>query len=573
MPRASGAVWAPKGSLGAVGTIRMSGLDGRWQSTVNLADGRFNSQADLGIYQVADIYDGRTRWRVEPSGGHHPLDSAFARATARSEAWLARFGWLQAGHSGAVFSAPVERKADGRTYRVRTATPAGGRPVVLWFDASTGDLRKTERRAWYKTTTTRYDDYRNVAGQRLPFTIIVDDEQTIKITRYALGSAAPAARFAPPPQPDDVSIPSSGTTISAPIFPQLVVEASINGSAPMGFVFDTGGHNILTPSAAEALGLKAVGESQSGGSGAGTVTQRDTFVESLQIGNAVLRNQHFYVLSLGYSSMEQGAKPPLAGILGLEILERFIVRIDYRAGTLTLLPPRSDTACHGVWETARFTDDMPTVEGALDGIPAVFTIDTGNNSSLQLYDHWARQHGLAERYRHGFESVSYGAGGASRNWLSYGRSFRMGGFTIPRPMVRTTDDKGGVAMSISEAGNLGTHLLANYTLTFDYARSRVCFEYVPGYIPVPVGRAGMRAIKIDPDVFAVTLVNAGSPAALAGLRKDDRIVAVDGRSARELGGGDLTRILVQPPGTRVAVDYVRDGNVHHAVLVLRELMR
>jgi membrane-associated protease RseP (regulator of RpoE activity) len=216
---------------------------------------------------------------------------------------------------------------------------------------------------------------------------------------------------------------------------------------------------------------------------------------------------------------------------------------------------------------------MPTVEGALDGIPAAFTIDTGNNGTLQLYEYWAQQHGLAERYRHGVETVSYGAGGASRNWVSYGRSFSMGGVTIPRPMIRTTDDKGGVALSISETGNLGTALLGNYTLTFDYARSRVCADYVPGYVPVPFSRAGMRAIKVDPEGFSVSLVNPGSPAAQAGLQKEDRITAVDGQPARLLGGGDLTRTLTRAPGTRVSIDYIRDGKNHHTELVLRELLR
>ena len=552
----------------------MAGLDGTWRSTVALRDGRFDTRADLGTYRIADLYDGQTRWRVEPSGGSHPLDSDFARATARTEAWLARFGWLQP-DNGAAYSASTRQIDGGKAYLVRTATPQGGRPVTLWLDPISGDVAKTERRGWIATRTTRYSDYRLVAGQRLPFAIAIDDngdEQKISIARYEFDKNPSPASFRPPPRPEDGSVPSAGTTVPATVFPQLVVQASINGNAPMGFVFDTGGHSILTPAAADALGLKTVGESQTGGSGAGTLTQRETRVRSLQIGDAVLRDQQFSVLPLSYASMEQGAQPPLAGLLGLEILERFTVRINYRAGTLSLLPIDAPIACSGTWQPARFTDDMPTVDATLDGIPGTFTIDTGNNSSLILYDHWMRQNGVAERYRAGIETVSYGAGGASRNWVSYGRSFRMGGVTVARPLLRTTDDKGGVALSISEAGNLGTALLANYTLTFDYARSRICFEYVPGYRPVPFNRAGLRATKSDPGGFTVALVNAGSPAALAGLRKDDRIVSVDGRPAHLLSGGDLTRTLTQSPGTKISIVYQRGKASRRAKLTLRELL-
>ncbi|MEO5866334.1 MAG: aspartyl protease family protein [Sphingomonas sp.] len=563
--------WPSGGTLVATGSIRTAGLDGAWRSTVDLVDGRFDTRSDLGVYRIGDIYDGRTRWRLEPSGGHHPLDSDFAQATARTEAWLARFGWLQAGHAGAAFSAPVGKSADGRIYLIRTATPSGGRPVLLWFDAATGDLMKSERRGWMGPIVTRYGDYRTAYGQRLPFRMS-DDDQTIKVTHYTIARGRSDARFAPPPQPDDTTLAAGGTTVPAPIFPQLVVEASINGSAPMGFVFDTGGHSVLTPAAADALGLTAVGGSQTGGTGTGTITQRDTRVKTLRIGDAVLHDQHFFVLSLGYPNMEQGAKPPLAGLLGLEIAERFIVRMNYRAGTLTLLPRDTPLACRGNWQTVRFTDDMPTVTGSLDGTPAAFTIDTGSTGALQVYDHWARRHNVAERYRHGVETLSYGAGGASRNWVSHGGEVRLGDATIRKPLVRITDDKNGIAQSITEAGNLGTGILAHYTLTFDYARSQVCFDYVPGYVTEPFNRSGMRAIKIDPDVFAVSLVNPGSPAALAGLRKDDLIVSVEGRSARLLSGGDLSRILTRTPGTRVKLDYLRDGNIHHAEIALREML-
>jgi len=42
------------------------------------------------------------------------------------------------------------------------------------------------------------------------------------------------------------------------------------------------------------------------------------------------------------------------------------------------------------------------------------------------------------------------------------------------------------------------------------------------------------------------------------------------RSARELGGGDLTRTFTQ--GTRVRVRYARDGQERDAEIVLREML-
>jgi hypothetical protein len=566
--------WQPHDTLVATGTIAAEGLQGSWRSVNDLGDGRFATRTDLKAFKTSDIYDGRTHWRIERSGGSHKLDSPFAQRRTQTSAWLARFGWMQAAFGGAQRGAAVTRTDKGRRYSVLTATPRGGEPVELWFDAATGELARSVEQDWFYKVETRYADYRAVAGRRLPFSIVRSDgnnEERITIDTYRLLRRAPADSYAAPRQPDDLTIPAAGTTVAATAFPQLEIAASINGR-PMHFLFDTGGHSILSPDAARALGLTPVGGTRSGGSGAGTLEEQFTRVKELRIGDAVLRDQFFSILDLGYSTFERGAQPPLDGLLGLEVVERFIVRLDYRAGTMTLLPRDQAPTCRSGWVAARFSDDMPTIEGQLDGIRAPFTIDTGNNGSLQLYAHWLQQAGVAARYNRGVEAVSYGAGGPSRNWVNYAQSFAVGGGTVRYPMIRTTDDKGGVALSVSEAGNLGTNILANYTITFDYGRSRICMDYVPGYAPVPFSRAGLRAIKTDPETIQVSFVNDGGPAAQAGLRKNDKLLSVDGRSARELGGGELTRAFTQAPGTRVRVRYARDGQERDAEIVLREML-
>ena len=577
---AASAASAPSGPIAddfvtAVGRIAAGGLNGEWRETGDVVTGRFATQADFGAYRTADIYNGRMRWRVDPSGGSHPLDSTSARQAAISEAWLARFLWRGQDLRGVVPSRPGWEMAEGRRYRVLTVTPRGGEPVRLWFDPTTGMLARATRWFWFFDLGTTYSDYREVNGRRLPFAIVNSAAgmvERIEITQYTFAAKMPQGSFARPVEPGDATVPAGGTTVPAMIFPQLTLSASVNGH-PMDFLFDTGGHSILTPDAARALGLQAIGSQQTGGSGAGTVSQQDTRVAELRIGDAVLRDQHFYVLSLPYSDVEQGAKPPLGGLLGLEVAERFIVRIDYRAGTLSLLPQTSAPTCHSGWHPVRFTYDMPAITASLDGRMASFTVDTGNNGGLLLYPYWLQAQRLEQQYDRGIKTLSYGAGGASNNWISYADSFRIGGNVIARPMVRTTDDKGGVALSRSEAGNLGTSLLANYTITLDYKRSRGCFDYVPGYTPLPFNRGGLRAIKETPGFFLVTLVNAGGPAAQAGFRKDDRIIAVDGVPASRLGEGDLTLALTRSPGTRVQMRYERAGQVEDTVLITQELLK
>ena len=63
---------------------------------------------------------------------------------------------------------------------------------------------------------------------------------------------------------------------------------------------------------------------------------------------------------------------------------------------------------------------------------------------------------------------------------------------------------------------------------------------------------------------------AGSPAARAGLRPEDLIVAVDGEPMADVG--DLQRLMVADRiGTGVEVELVRDGRFLKIDLIPREL--
>ena len=67
----------------------------------------------------------------------------------------------------------------------------------------------------------------------------------------------------------------------------------------------------------------------------------------------------------------------------------------------------------------------------------------------------------------------------------------------------------------------------------------------------------------------VSRVDAGSPAARAGLRQGDLLVAIDGIAVA--GAADLrNRIALSPPGSTVTLSYLRDGRQHVVTVALGE---
>ena len=309
---AGGPLWSGVAGLEERGTERSNALTGRFLAYTNLRTGDYLQSTDFGIFRVGESYAGGSRMKMDRSGGLHRLDGAFAQRRARTEAWLSRRGYLQT--QASVVWGAVERRLDkGRAFDLVTATPEGGQPVELWFDAGTHLLDRAVRVDPISISVVAYSDYRRTGGLMLPYRLASGDETSqediIEVSSYQIDHAPRPVPSLIAPQDADLT---AATTIPIEFDGDIFLDAVVNG-LPMSFLLDTGGHDILTPEAAERLGLVPVGEGLSGGTGEGKLREQDVRVKTLAIGAATLRDQHFFVLPLQYGTVERGALPALAG--------------------------------------------------------------------------------------------------------------------------------------------------------------------------------------------------------------------------------------------------------------------
>ena len=569
--------WASLGTLVETGTEQVSGLKGRWRLAQETSTGRMHETNDFGVYRLAGVWDGHYHWRQDHSGGVHALNSAFARANAATEMWLARYGYLQKDAEGAHIAYLKMQHADRRSYETLRATPPGGQPVELWFDTATGLLAKSLWTMPIETITVRYEDYRRVGAVTVPFKIISQaddsDPDTVAVDRAEFVVHPADGEFAPPRTPNDSTIAGDVATVPISLGDFIVVEAMLNGRGPFGFILDTGGHDILTPDAAKALGLNGAGAGASGGSGAGTLSEQYTRVARVDIGGVTLRDQSFFIVPLQYDTVEMGPKPPLAGILGVELFERFAMELNYRAQTLTFRPIKDAPAGHGVPVAITFTDDQPIFSAKIDGIAGDNGLDTGNSGALVVQGRWAQSNGLAQRMRKGLLTAGFGAGGMSQNWATRA-DVEVAGIVFPHIVASYSEDKKGSFSSRTEAGNIGNQIYENFTLGFDYGRNTVWFDPVPGrpQQQFTYSRVGMSLYKQSPNSFTVATVLPNAPAAKAGIVAGDEIVAVNGIAVNMLSGWDMRRIVREPPGTKLTLDFTHAGQKRSAVVTLRDLL-
>ena len=113
-------------------------------------------------------------------------------------------------------------------------------------------------------------------------------------------------------------------------------------------------------------------------------------------------------------------------------------------------------------------------------------------------------------------------------------------------------DLGSVADGPYKGGaNAGIQLLKPFQVSLDLGNERMWLKPTGKKVQFPKDRAGLF-VMLEGDHFNVLHVSPGSPADRAGLKKGDRLVAVDGQKVGagfyESAAGDWAR---RPAGTRV----------------------
>lgn len=576
-----GAAWSNVAEITARGTLSASGQAGSFRSVTDVADGRSLLSQTLGRQSVTSVYDGHSNWRQDYSRGVHALNSPNARAAAVTNAYLNSNGYYKPDFAGASIQCTGSRTERGHAYFVTRITPKGGLPVDQWIDARTFLVDRMVEETPISESITYESDYRQTGSLVLPYYSRQGDvgdpaDDSIRtVTSYLVRSSAQDDQFVRPSDPTDTKfLANNPETVHVAIEAgDVIVSARINGKGPFPFILDTGGHAILTPEAARAVGLRSEGAGTSGGAGSGRVGVAYTYVRQLQVGDVLIPNQPFLIIPYDNDFSDRGAKQPLAGILGLELFERLAIRLDYAHATMTMAPLHSFAYDgSGVRAPIVFQDDMPIAMASADGTRGWFGVDTGNSGSLIMFGPFLTKHDFLKRYARGASAVGSGTGGAVHSFVQELDRFQVASRTFKKPLTYfVVGQKGGSFSSTTEAGNMGYQVLANFVPTFDYRSGLIYFDPTAGK-PMPArGRAGLALAKPAHDTISVVAVLANSPASNAGMVVGDRIDSIDGRAARTLGNADIYSLVRQPPGTILTIVDVHGGSKRTISLTLRDL--
>jgi Aspartyl protease len=428
--------------------VAVYGIAGRGEILVDRATGRYVRRFDAGPVSEREGWDGARAWRADATG--------MARVQGNADEHAAIVTWSQ-------LLAP-EAAAMAHEHPARAPEIAAG---------AAGEITAVVRHIGHSVERTAFGDYRVASGFEVPFTVS-DTSDNGTWTARTSGVETPrriaADAFAPPPEPRDAALRGVSTVAMQGRADLPLIPVSVNGGPPLRFLLDTGGQNVITPDAARRAGLDVVGEGTVGGAGAGLAKIRFASARSVRVGGAEMRDQPFLVLELGPAG-------PVDGIVGYELLARFAARLDVARGRLELAPDVRALAPGGVAVPMAFDDRQPQVDGAIDGIAGVMTIDTGSASAVDVNTPFVLAHDLRARYH--AEQSGYpitGIGGPVHAYFAHAKEVRLGELAIPDVNLLLTDAHAGVEADPTIAANVGEQVLRRFALVLDYRHTTIDFE-------------------------------------------------------------------------------------------------
>lgn len=562
--------------------LSASGLTGTGESWEDTETGHFLDRYQLGPVSGANGFDGQIVWSQDASKQVRIEGDAEARESNANEAYRRSLAYWFLERWSAAMEYLGEREDQAKRFHVVRIKPKGGRPFDLWVDAETFLFNRTVEKGALETRTVYFSDYRTVDGVKIPFAVRSTNgetryDQLITVEIVEFNQAAEAAMFhAPAPPPPDFAFVTGATSTTVPfelLNNHIYVQVKLNRKGPFPLLCDTGGANIITPELAKELGLKSEGALQGRGVGEKSEDVGLTKVQALEIGGVSLRDQVFAVYALGSFADAEGVR--VAGLVGYEVFKRFVVKVDYEHSTLTLiLPAAFSYQGSGTEVPFVFKEHIPQVDGEIDGIPGKFDIDTGSRASLDLLGPFVEKNNLKARYAPKIEATTgWGVGGAARSQITRAKVLRLGGVTVDNPVTELSVQKQGTFTDPYVAGNVGAGVLKRFNLIFDYTHQRIIFEKNANFSKPDTFDCSGMWINLEGNAFALLDVTAGGPAALAGLKAGDKILAVDGKTPRELPLPAVRmKFKTEPAGTRVRLTVESGGHKREVTLVLRDLI-
>ena len=365
----------------------------------------------------------------------------------------------------------------------------------------------------------------------------------------------------------------------------IVVNIYFNDVFPLRFIFDTGAeHTILVKK--EITDLFQIDYTRKFTLyGADMQTQLFAYLApgvSLRANRIKAINRSILVLDEDYLNFEKLTGVSIHGILGADFFRRFVVKIDYRKQKLTLYDPTHFNLTKKKYTKIpiEIKKNKPYLQSDIqlnkdDDVKVKLLLDTGASLALMLYTTTHPDLRLPDKILK--TNIGMGLGGFIEGYIGRVESFKIDDFDIGDVATNYQEFVPNIDSSYlnSRNGLLGNLILKRFEVIIDYVNGYLYlspnknfkekFSYDKSGLVIAAGGANLKD-------FSILKVIEDTPADIAGVKKGDRIIAMNGWPASFLSLGNILKTLKRKPGKNIKLKLERNGQVLKLRFELKELI-
>jgi predicted aspartyl protease len=393
------------------------------------------------------------------------------------------------------------------------------------------------------------------------------------------GQPSSRQQATPPGPVHKFALGSSARGIKFELINHLVlVQARVNNSDPLWFIFDTGATNtVIDTKRANALGLKALGKIVSTGSAGQAEAQRVRNV-AIEFSGFEISRLTIYTLPIDAFSAHFGI--PISGVIGNDIIGRVVAEIDYEKRELSFYDAASYRAEAGPDSQSfpvTLQENLPMIEVRFElagrQFSGTFEIDTGSTGAVEINTPFVRRYNLVALAKRSKTEKLGGVGGTAEAVTTRLESLVFGKFRLPNSIGKLSQATQGDYASRRYDGLLGGQIFRRFKLIVDLSHRRIIFE--PNRAlndPFEADMSGLELVADDPDLssYLIDDVEPNTPATEAGIKGGETIIAIDDRPASEFRLEEIRRMF-QNEGEHI-LTLKRDGQTIKVNLKLRRLI-
>jgi len=338
----------------------------------------------------------------------------------------------------------------------------------------------------------------------------------------------------------------------------VVITVKINDSSPLNLILDSGIRNTIITELepADKISLNYSDVKDMMGLGGGTHLEAFTSnFNTLKVGKLKLENKTVYVLQEDVFNLSKHSGTKINGLIGVDFFQDHVVEIDYSSKHIRFYDSKNFETPKGysmlpiMIESQKMFVELTVLQTDSTRKQVKMLMDTGAELNAWFQTSSKESVRIPPKWVQG--TIGEGLNGIITGKYSHIPQICFGDFCLKNAIVSFPDSAtiNGIVSNSKRDGTVGSQLLSRFNLYFDYKQKKFYFKPNSNFKgPFSYNVAGIEIIQYSPVIPVIEVMDvwANSPAAHAGVKKEDQLVEINGTRAFQMSIGEIRKIFETP---------------------------